>query len=139
MQRAVELFKALGDETRLRILNLLTEREVCVCEIVEILKLGQSKVSRHLATLKHASLVDCRRDGMWVIYFLAPPCGPVHEQVRNWLETIKHQLKDGRRDLQALHEFAKQQGRCTQGADASFSTDAIGPHRTHAAAFCQDA
>ena len=114
MRRAVELFKALGDETRLRILNLLSEREVCVREIVEILQLGQSKVSRHLATLKHAGLVDCRRDGMWVIYFLSPIGSPLHEQVQDWLAVIKHQLKDSHNDLEALREYSEHEQRCRE-------------------------
>ena len=112
MQRAVELFKTLGDETRLRILNLLSERDVCVCEIVEILQLGQSKVSRHLAALKHAGLVDCRRDGMWVIYFLAPACSPLHQQMRDWLMAMRHQNSRSRNDLQSLREFATHHEPC---------------------------
>ena len=122
MRKAVELFKALGDETRLRILNLLNEREVCVCEIVKILQLGQSKVSRHLATLKHAGLVDCRRDGMWVIYFLAPSGSPLHERVQDWLVVIKDQVKDGHDDLQALREFSEHQQRC-QETDRNSKTE----------------
>ena len=115
MQRAVELFKTLGDETRLRILNLLSERDVCVCEIVEILQLGQSKVSRHLAALKHAGLVDCRRDGMWVIYFLAPACSPLHQQMRDWLMAMRHQNARSRNDLQSLREFATHHEPCLDG------------------------
>lgn len=112
MQRAVELFKTLGDETRLRILNLLGEREVCVCEMVEILRLGQSKVSRHLAALRHAGLVDCRREGMWVIYFLAPACSPLHQMMRDWLMAMRHENVRSRNDLEALREFATHHGHC---------------------------
>ena len=112
MQRAVELFKTLGDETRLRILNLLCEREVCVCEMVEILRLGQSKVSRHLAALRHAGLVDCRREGMWVIYFLAPACSPLHQMMRDWLMAMRHENVRSRNDLEALREFATHHGHC---------------------------
>ena len=53
MSEAVQLFKALADETRLRILNLVAHRELCVCHIVEALGLGQSKVSRHLTHLRN--------------------------------------------------------------------------------------
>ena len=73
MSDAVQLFKALADETRLRILNLLVRREVCVCQIVEVLGLGQSKVSRHLAHLRNAGLVNDRREGLWMYYSLAQP------------------------------------------------------------------
>lgn len=116
MQRAVELFRALGDETRLRILNLLSEREVCVCEIVEILHLGQSKVSRHLAALKHAKLVDCRREGMWVIYSLAPPSSPLHQHMRDWVAAMRHQITRSRQDLEALRESATHHGYCQDEA-----------------------
>lgn len=65
------LFRALGDETRLRILGLLLTREVCVCDIHESLRIPQPKASRHLAYLRRAGLVDTRRDGLWVHYRLA--------------------------------------------------------------------
>lgn len=116
MQRAVELFRALGDETRLRILNLLSEREVCVCEIVEILQLGQSKVSRHLAALKHAKLVDCRREGMWVVYSLAPPSSPLHQQMCDWVAAMRHQITGSKQDLEALSDFATHHGYCQDEA-----------------------
>src|SRR4029078_6880263 len=65
------LFQALGDRTRLRILGLLTSGEVCVCHLHESLKLRQPKVSRHLAYLRRAGLVETRREGLWVHYRLA--------------------------------------------------------------------
>jgi ArsR family transcriptional regulator, arsenate/arsenite/antimonite-responsive transcriptional repressor len=126
MQRAVEVFKALGDETRLRILNLLSEREVCVCEIVDVLRLGQSKVSRHLAALKHAGLVACRRDGMWVFYQLTPPRNDMHRQILDWLVAMRHQIAESRRDLQRLGELAEQRDRCLDEAqDATAMNPAI--------------
>jgi ArsR family transcriptional regulator len=64
------LFKALGDETRLRIVALLSHGELCVCHLEEALRLSQPKVSRHLATLRSAGVVDHRRDGTWVYYRL---------------------------------------------------------------------
>src|SRR5581483_2236938 len=60
------LFKALADETRLRILGLLLSGEVCVCDIHESLKIPQPKASRHLAYLRRAGLVDTRREGLWI-------------------------------------------------------------------------
>jgi ArsR family transcriptional regulator, arsenate/arsenite/antimonite-responsive transcriptional repressor len=64
------LFKALGDETRLRIVALLAHGELCVCHLEEALSLSQPKVSRHLATLRAAGVVEDRRDGSWVLYRL---------------------------------------------------------------------
>lgn len=71
------LFKALADETRLRILGLLLTGEVCVCDIHETLKIPQSKASRHLAYLRQAGLVATRRDGLWVHYRLGNLPDPV--------------------------------------------------------------
>jgi ArsR family transcriptional regulator len=68
-----ELFKALGDRTRLRILALLATGEVCVCNIHESLTLPQPTVSRHLAYLRKSGLVETRRDGVWMHYRLSPP------------------------------------------------------------------
>ena len=67
------LFAALADPTRLRLLNLMAGREVCVCYFVEILKLGQPKISRHLAYLRSAGIASARRDGKWMHYSIQLP------------------------------------------------------------------
>lgn len=67
------LFAALSDRTRLRLLNLMDGREVCVCYFVEILEQGQPKISRHLAYLRRAGVVAARRDGKWVHYKIVVP------------------------------------------------------------------
>ncbi len=67
------LFRALADPTRLRLLNLIADREVCVCYFVGILRISQPKVSRHLAYLRRAGIVEARRDGRWMHYRLAMP------------------------------------------------------------------
>ena len=67
------LFAALADPTRLRLLNLMAGREVCVCYFVEILKLGQPKISRHLAYLRSAGIVSARREGKWMHYSIQCP------------------------------------------------------------------
>src|SRR3989442_7694866 len=72
-----QLFKALADATRLRILGLLLTGEVCVCHIHESLRIPQPKASRHLAYLRRAGLVDTRRDGLWVHYRMASLTDPV--------------------------------------------------------------
>jgi len=69
----IRLFAALADPTRLRLLNLMNGREVCVCYFVEILKQGQPKISRHLAYLRSAGIVNARRDGKWMHYSLERP------------------------------------------------------------------
>jgi ArsR family transcriptional regulator len=67
------IFAALADPTRLRLLNLMAGREVCVCYFVEILRQGQPKISRHLAYLRNAGLVAARREGKWMHYRMTPP------------------------------------------------------------------
>jgi len=70
MKHAVKLFKALGDPTRLRIVKLLEGGELCVCQLTAALRMGQSRISRHLSILKQAGLIEDRRAGKWVHYRL---------------------------------------------------------------------
>ena len=69
----VRMFAALADPTRLRLLNLMNGREVCVCYFVEILRQSQPKISRHLAYLRKAGIVTARRDGKWMHYSIERP------------------------------------------------------------------
>lgn len=69
-------FKALADRTRLRILALLGNNEVCVCHLHDTLGLPQPTVSRHLAYLRRTGLVSARRDGVWMHYRVSPTLGP---------------------------------------------------------------
>jgi ArsR family transcriptional regulator len=66
-------FQALGDTTRLRLLNLMGDEDLCVCTLVEILDQPQPKISRHLAYLRRAGIVEARREGKWMHYRIAPP------------------------------------------------------------------
>ncbi len=73
-QYSIELlFKALADRTRLRLINLMGDTEVCVCFFVEVLRTNQPKISRHLAYLKRAGVVSARRDGKWIHYRIVEP------------------------------------------------------------------
>ncbi len=71
MKDIVKVFKALADETRLRLLKVLTCGEFCVCELVDALEVEQSNLSRHLAALRGAGLVSDRKEGLWVYYTVA--------------------------------------------------------------------
>ena len=77
------VFKALADKTRLRILALLGNNEVCVCHLHDSLALPQPTVSRHLAYLRRAGLVDVRRDGVWMHYQVARALDPAVQTVVN--------------------------------------------------------
>lgn len=100
-------FQALSDPTRLRLLNLLADEEVCVCHLVDVLGTNQPKVSRHLAYLRRAGLVTARRQGTWMHYRMVEPSDPLaHEVMRNlrgWLGA----REDMREDLQRLKEMVK--------------------------------
>ncbi|MBE0430303.1 MAG: winged helix-turn-helix transcriptional regulator [Dehalococcoidia bacterium] len=68
MKDLVKAFKALSDETRIRILKVLLERECCVCEIMQALDISQSRTSRNLSVLENAGFVRSRRNGLWKVY-----------------------------------------------------------------------
>ncbi|MGH9709334.1 MAG: ArsR/SmtB family transcription factor [Candidatus Acidiferrales bacterium] len=96
------VFRALADPTRLRLLNLIAGREVCVCYFVEILRLSQPKVSRHLAYLRNAGLVASRRDGKWMHYRLKIPKNGAPAKILR--ETLNHLREEPemRRDVARL-------------------------------------
>ena len=75
------LFQALSDRTRLRLLNLMADREVCVCYFIEVLDLPQPKISRHLAYLRRTGLVSARREGKWMHYRIVVPENPFVRQL----------------------------------------------------------
>lgn len=71
MKKVTEIFKSLSGPTRLRILMLLLQNELCVCELIFILKMEQSRISHQLRFLKYAGLVEDRREGRWIIYSIS--------------------------------------------------------------------
>jgi ArsR family transcriptional regulator, arsenate/arsenite/antimonite-responsive transcriptional repressor len=81
MNQYTELFRALSDETRMRIMVLLSGGESCVCQIEEALELSQTKVSRHLTVLRQAGLVKTKRDGVWMYYSLSRPRNCLEEKI----------------------------------------------------------
>ncbi len=99
----VELFKAFADPVRLRLLNLLSGGEVCVCHLHEALGLPQSTVSRHLAYLRNRSLVIGRKDGLWVHYRLAKPAGELHRTLIGCLDACSREADVLKQDRQRLN------------------------------------
>jgi len=90
LQAYTALFKALADETRLRIYLLLGGGEVCVCQIQVALGMPQAKISRHLTVLRHAGLVAARREGLWMYYSRAAPSAP---SLRVFMELLAARLE----------------------------------------------
>jgi ArsR family transcriptional regulator len=92
------LFKALADRTRLRLLNLMGDDEVCVCFFVEALGASQPKISRHLAYLRRAGVVSARREGKWMHYRVTAPADPhaagIFAEVRVWLREEREMRQD---------------------------------------------
>ena len=85
-------FQALGDKTRLRLLNLMGDREICVCYFVEILGQPQPKISRHLAYLRNAGIVAARRDGKWMHYrIVMPPNEGAAQVLRQVLQSLQEE------------------------------------------------
>ena len=95
------LFKALADRTRLRLLNLMGADEVCVCFFVEVLNVSQPKISRHLAYLRRAGVVEARREGKWMHYRVVEPADEgarrVLAEARAWLAGDRELQRDRER------------------------------------------
>jgi len=104
----LHIFKAFSDETRLRILFLLAERELCVCEIVAVLDAPQGRISRHLAQLKHSGLVTDRRDGTWIYYGLETPAHDLARRLVAYLKKDAGPLEVVQQDRQRLDDLADQ-------------------------------
>ncbi len=110
MQQLAQTFKCLSDPIRLRILMLLqTEGELCVCELMAVLKLPQSTVSRHLAYLKRNSWLDDRREGVWMYYTISRTIDLLSTDLLDLLK--RHVSKNDivSEDRQSLAEFQVQQ------------------------------
>ena len=107
MKQDLEMFKACADATRLRLLILLSERELCVCELVEVQQMPQGKISRHLAVLRQSGLVDDRRHGTWIYYSLRRPDLPLARRLRTYLRAEARESETGRADLERLAELTE--------------------------------
>ncbi len=98
----VRLFAALADPTRLRLLNLMAGREVCVCYFVEILKQSQPKISRHRAYLRNAGIVAARREGKWMHYSIQRPADNAAASILDAVFVSLREDKEMQADLSRL-------------------------------------
>jgi ArsR family transcriptional regulator len=106
------LFRAFSDETRVRLLNLMREGEVCVCDLVDTLRIPQPTASRHLATLRRAGLVSVRKDGLWSHYSLAPAESKFHAKLIECLESCFDEVPELATDAARMKKVRKARGCC---------------------------
>jgi len=105
MHGLIKALKALSDETRLRILNLLLERECCVCEVMQALNVSQTRASRNLGILYDAGFLKLRKDGLWSLYSIDRD--GMLEYPPYLLEAVKKTLKDNRLVVQDSERLMK--------------------------------
>lgn len=106
------IFRAFSDPTRLRILHLLREREICVGDLVEILGVPQPTGSRHLRYLREAGLVEARREGRWCFYALAAARTAFHRKLLDCLQSCFREVPEIREDLKRARRLRRSGGCC---------------------------
>lgn len=108
MLKFLNITKALSEENRLRILLALEHQELCVCQLIELLELAPSTVSKHVSVLRQARLVNGRKDGRWIFYRLAGDGSPVEiKEAIDWVKKSLSQNERIRRDKKCLKEILK--------------------------------
>lgn len=108
MQDFLNAAKALADGNRVRVLLALRRRELCVCQIIELLELAPSTVSKHMATLKQANLVDSRKSGRWVYYRrIDNGASTAARDALHWVDTTLARDASAREDAKRLKEIMK--------------------------------
>lgn len=111
LNSVAEILRAAGEPTRLRLLNLLRLGSICVCDLQAVLQLPQSTISRHLGTLRRAGLVLNFREGLRVIYALAPATSGELKALFEFLERVCPGVGELQKDAEAL-KAALQRGEC---------------------------
>ena len=108
MKNTAQVFKALSDETRLRIMGLLIAgEELCVCDIIGALDLPQSTVSRHLAYLRNSGLLEDRRQGVWMYYRINQDNKKNISLILDTLAILFNDLDQAAKDQRSLNDFGK--------------------------------
>jgi len=108
MTDAAGIFKALGEQTRMRIAMLLVGQELCVCDLTEVLRLPQSTISRHMTKLRQSGLVADRREGIWIHYRLADD--KVAKDISQLLDNSFRNMQPYRGDRERLAAHAVKSG-----------------------------
>ncbi|MFA7191423.1 MAG: metalloregulator ArsR/SmtB family transcription factor [Dehalococcoidales bacterium] len=113
LEQKVKIFKALSDETRLRILNLLIEKECCVCEVMQALNISQTRASRNLSALYNAGFLILRREGLWSLYSIDE--NKIDPFAASILRALRLHIKDNpllARDIENLKKAVRENRLC---------------------------
>jgi len=113
MKREAQILKALADESRLRILQLLVGGELCVCELMAVLGLPQSTVSRHLSYLRNSGWLQDRREGVWMYYRIDDEMNELAGSLFPVLAEQLSRTRQGAADRLALEKYQQEQARKT--------------------------
>lgn len=92
IEKYTKFFKALGEPTRLKILKLLAEKEMCVCELIDVLNMNQPRISQHLRVLKEAGAIKERKQAQWIYYSLC--CNDFHDFIQAFVAFMGEDLKN---------------------------------------------
>jgi len=101
MENKIDVFKALGDSNRLRILSMLSERSLCVCEINSVLNISMSTISSHLKILRNAGLVTSEKDGRWIFYSVCEKDQIITDIIKQSVAFVSNE-SETKSDLQKL-------------------------------------
>jgi len=107
-----DLFRAFADPTRLRVLSLLLDKELCVCDLCEVLEEIQPKISRHLAYLRRAGLITSRQDGRWIHYRITTTPTPIQKALLRCVGSCLRDFDILRHDLAELKALPRRDRRC---------------------------
>lgn len=108
----IEVIKALADETRIRILNVLNKETLCVCDLEEVLNLNQSNASRHLTKLKNARLITCEKKAQWVYYRVNEKILEEYSFVNELLKKELDKIPQCQKDMTRLKKYKERGGSC---------------------------
>ena len=112
------MFRAFSDRTRLRLLNLLQGGELCVCDLVRVVRAPQPTVSRHLAYLRRAGLVMSRKEGLWMYYRLKPAGNAFHRKLLECLGCCLGDVPELAKDKQRLNGCPGRKSGCCETASS---------------------
>jgi len=103
MKKTAKIFKALSNDTRLRIMALLSQNELCVCQIEKLLNINQTTASRHLIILKYSELVKDRREGLWIYYSIVTPKDEIGKRIFGCFDELIKKYPELRVNLKTIN------------------------------------